>query len=114
MRHMDHLADSIAKLSRGRKNQDVPVDDSPGEECEPVIVCVCLWICLVLTAVVWSFWWFRLVRDTGTVTRLRLGWFNGPKEEVGSKSHCRAVPVVPSPIWCASNLIFIDDVSFKL
>ena len=33
---------------------------------------------------------------------------------VGSKSHCRAVPAVPSPIWCASNLIFIDDVSFKL
>ena len=34
--------------------------------------------------------------------------------QVGSKSHCRAVPAVPSPIWCASNLIFIDDVSFKL
>ena len=33
---------------------------------------------------------------------------------VGSKSHCRAVPAVPSPIRCASNLIFIDDVSFKL
>ena len=33
---------------------------------------------------------------------------------VGSKSHCRAVPAVPCPIWCASNLIFIDDVSFKL
>ena len=35
----------------------------------------------------------------------------GLPAEVGSKSHCRAVP---SPIWCASNLIFIDDVSFKL
>ena len=34
--------------------------------------------------------------------------------KVGSKSHCRAVSAVPSPIWCASNLIFIDDVSFKL
>ena len=33
---------------------------------------------------------------------------------VGSKSHCRAVPAGPSPIWCGSNLIFIDDVSFKL
>ena len=31
---------------------------------------------------------------------------------VGSKSHCRAVPAVPSPIWCASNLIFI--ISSKL
>ena len=33
---MDHLADSIAKLSQGRKNwyidrEGVPVDDSPGE-----------------------------------------------------------------------------------
>ena len=37
-----------------------------------------------------------------------------PCDRVGSKSHCRAVPAVPSPIWCASNLIFIDDVSFKL
>ena len=26
---------------------------------------------------------------------------------VGSKSHCRAVPAVPSPIWCASNLILL-------
>ena len=31
---------------------------------------------------------------------------------VGSKSHCRAVPAVPSPIWCASNLMFI--ISSKL
>ena len=31
---------------------------------------------------------------------------------VGSKSHCRAVPAVPSPIWCASNLLFI--ISSKL
>ena len=28
-------------------------------------------------------------------------------ERVGSKSHCRAVPAVPSPIWCDSNLIFV-------
>ena len=39
---MDHLADSIAKLSQGRKNwyigrEDIPVDDSPGEKCEPVV-----------------------------------------------------------------------------
>ena len=37
--------DSIAKLSQGRKNrykgrEGVSVDDSPGEECEPVIVYV--------------------------------------------------------------------------
>ena len=31
---------------------------------------------------------------------------------VGSKSHCRAVPAVPCPILCASNLIFI--ISSKL
>ena len=31
---------------------------------------------------------------------------------VGSKSHCRAVPAVPSPILCASHLIFI--ISSKL
>ena len=40
---MDHLAESIAKLSQGKKNwyigrECVPVDDSPGEKCEPVIV----------------------------------------------------------------------------
>ena len=40
---MDHLADSIYKLSQGRKNwyigrEGVPVDDSPGGKCEPVIV----------------------------------------------------------------------------
>ena len=40
---MDHLADSIAKLSQGRKNwyidrESVPVDDSPGGKCEPVII----------------------------------------------------------------------------
>ena len=47
---MDHLADSIAKLSKGRKNwyigrESVPLDGSPGEKCEPVIVfslCICL------------------------------------------------------------------------
>ena len=31
---------------------------------------------------------------------------------VRSKSHCRAVPAVSSPIWCASNLMFI--ISSKL
>ena len=31
---------------------------------------------------------------------------------VGAKSHGRAVPAVPSPIWCASNVIFI--ISSKL
>ena len=44
---MDHLAVSIAKLSQGRKNwyigrESVPVDDSPGEQCEPVIVFECM------------------------------------------------------------------------
>ena len=44
---MDHLADSIAKLSQGRKNwyigrEGVPVDDSPGEKCDPVIVFECM------------------------------------------------------------------------
>ena len=39
---MDHLADSIAKLSQDRKNwyigrEGVQVDDSPGGKCEPVI-----------------------------------------------------------------------------
>ena len=29
--------------------------------------------------------------------------------EVGSKSHCRAAPAVPSPIWCPSNLIFTNS-----
>ena len=43
---MDHLADSIAKLSQGRKNryigrEGVPVDDCPGEECN-----LSVWICL--------------------------------------------------------------------
>ena len=41
VRHMDHLADSIAKLSQGRENwyigrEGIPVDDSSGEKCEPV------------------------------------------------------------------------------
>ena len=44
---MDHLADSIAKLSQGRTNwyigrEGVPVDDSPGGKCEPVIVFECM------------------------------------------------------------------------
>ena len=43
---MDHLADSIAKLSHGRKNcyigmEGVHVDISPGEKYEPVIVFEC-------------------------------------------------------------------------
>ena len=46
---MDHLADSIAKLSQGRKNwyigrEGVPVDDSPREKCEPVIVFECMYL----------------------------------------------------------------------
>ena len=46
-RHMDHLADSIAKLSQGRENwyigrECIPVDDSSGEKCEPVIVFECM------------------------------------------------------------------------
>ena len=44
---MDHLADSIAKLSQGRENwyigrEGIPVDDSSGEKCEPVIVIECM------------------------------------------------------------------------
>ena len=44
---MDHLADSIAKLSQGRENwyigrEGVPVDDSSGEKCEPVIIFECM------------------------------------------------------------------------
>ena len=44
---MDHLADSIAKLSQGRENwyigrEGIPVDDSSGENCVPVIVFECL------------------------------------------------------------------------
>ena len=39
--------DSIAQLSQGRKNccisrEGIPVDDSYGEKCEPVIVFECL------------------------------------------------------------------------
>ena len=46
-RHMDHLAESIAKLSQGRENwyigrEGIPVDDSSGEKCEPVIVFECM------------------------------------------------------------------------
>ena len=33
---------------------------------------------------------------------------------VGTKSHGRAAPAVPSAMCCTSNLIFIDYVSFKL
>ena len=44
---MDHMADIIAKLSQGRKNwyigrEGIPVDDSPGGKCEPVIVFECM------------------------------------------------------------------------
>ena len=44
---MDHLAYIIAKLSQGRKNwyigrKGVPVDDSPGGKCEPVMVFECM------------------------------------------------------------------------
>ena len=43
---MNHLADSITKLSQGRKNwyidrEGVPGDDSPGG-CEPAIVFECM------------------------------------------------------------------------
>ena len=46
-RHMDHLA----KLSQGRENwyigrEGIPVDDSSGEKCEPVIIFECIRICL--------------------------------------------------------------------
>ena len=46
-RHMDHLADSIAKLSHGRENwyigrEGIPVDDSSGEKRETVIVFECM------------------------------------------------------------------------
>ena len=46
-RYMDHLADSIAKLSQGRENwykgrEGIPVDDSSGEKCVPVIVFECM------------------------------------------------------------------------
>ena len=42
-RHMDQLADSIAKLGQGKENwyicrEGIPVDDSSGGKCEPVIV----------------------------------------------------------------------------
>ena len=44
---MDHLVGSIAKLSQGRKNwyigrEGIPVDDSPGGKCEPVVVFECM------------------------------------------------------------------------
>ena len=40
---MDHLADSTAKLCQGKKGtyvgrDGIPMDDSSGKECEPVIV----------------------------------------------------------------------------
>ena len=47
---MDHLADSIAKLSQGRENwyigrEGIPVDDSSWEKCEPVFESMDLSIC---------------------------------------------------------------------
>ena len=44
---MDHLADSIAKLSHSRENwyigrECIPVDDSSGGKCEPVILFECM------------------------------------------------------------------------
>ena len=44
---MDHLADSTAKPYQDMKNryiarEGVSIDDSPGEECEPVIVFECM------------------------------------------------------------------------
>ena len=49
---MDHLADSIVKLSQGRKNwfigrEGVPVDDSPGNKCEPLTVFECMDLSIV-------------------------------------------------------------------
>ena len=46
-RHNDHLESSIAKLSQGRENwyigrEGIPVDDSSGAKCEPVIVFECM------------------------------------------------------------------------
>ena len=40
---MDHLADSTVKLCQGGEGRyvgrdDIPLDDSSGKECEPVIV----------------------------------------------------------------------------
>ena len=40
---MDHLADSTIKFCQGGKgryvgSEDIPMDNSSGEECEPVIV----------------------------------------------------------------------------
>ena len=42
-RHLDHLADSTAKLCQGGKGryvgrEGIPMDNSSGEECETVIV----------------------------------------------------------------------------
>ena len=41
--HMDHPVDSTAKLCQGGKDhyvgrEGIPMDDSSGNECEPVIV----------------------------------------------------------------------------
>ena len=47
---MDHPADSTAKLCQGGKGmyvgrEGIPMDDSSGKECEPVII-LRVWICL--------------------------------------------------------------------
>ena len=53
-------------------------------------------------------------KDLNKFKKMSLSRYVKVRNMVGSKSHCRAVPAVPSPIWCASNLIFIDDLSLKL
>ena len=77
---MDHLADSIAKLSQGRKNwyigrEGIPVDDSPGEKCEPVIVfdthhgsvyrpkSECVWIVLCFNKVLGCWDSYKVICD---------------------------------------------------
>ena len=57
-RHMDHMADSIAKLSQGRENryigrEGIPVDDSSGEKCVPVIVFECMDLSISQSECVW-------------------------------------------------------------
>ena len=60
-------------------------------------------------------WTCRRWRNTSSVGDMldELEWPSlEARREEGSKSHCRAAPAVPSPIWCPSNLIFI--ISSKL
>ena len=49
-----HLVDSIGKLSQGRENwyicrEGFPMDDSPGEKCEPVIHVHAVFECMDLS-----------------------------------------------------------------